>query len=124
MIRPRGTLFFPPQKRTRFTTPPNSQWLAFCSGTRTNLPQHEHENRTAFFTVLGEASELDPSASNRVPHTTLFSPEPFDLTLIHHSPQGRGLLVVIPGGRVFTCLEHLAQLLLFLGHDSFLSPVL
>ena len=59
-----------------------------------------------------EASELDYFASHHVPHTTLLSPEPSDLTPIHHPTQGRGLLVVIPGGRVFACVERLAWLLL------------
>ena len=51
VIRPRGTLFFPPQKCSPFTIQLNSQWLAFCSSTWKHSPQHKHENCAAFYTV-------------------------------------------------------------------------
>ena len=75
-----------------------------------------------------EVGDLSHFTSNRVPHTTLLSPEPSDLTPIHHPPQGRGLLVVIPGGGFFWLLgtfdSVVVVLSFFFGLIPFLSPVL
>ena len=52
--RPRDALFFfsPPQKRTNFTTQPNSQWLASCSSMRANPHQHQQRESHSYFVVL------------------------------------------------------------------------
>ena len=57
MIRPRRTLFFPPQTRTHFIAPPNSQWLASCSAC-CKFTQHEQEHCAAFVVPRGEQSEI------------------------------------------------------------------
>ena len=106
--RPRGTLFFPPQKCTRFTTQPNSQWLAFCSSVQTNLPQHEHKNCAAFFTVSRRSQRALPFCFQSRTSQNSPYPKPSDVTPIDHPPQGHSFLIVISGGGVFACFKRSA----------------